>query len=149
MFTKAIVRPPGATYAEGLTTMDLGAPDYTRALQQHEVYCGALEKCGLTLTRLEADERYPDSTFVEDTAVVTGRCAILTRLGAASRVGEVKSIASALSQFYCQLHWIQEPGTLDGGDVCEAERDARSHFFIGISQRTNEAGAEQLGGWLA
>ena len=149
MFTKAIVRPPGATYAEGLTTMDLGAPDDTRALQQHEAYCGALEECGLTLTRLEADERYPDSTFVEDTAVVTGQCAILTRPGAASRVGEVKSIASALSEFYSQLHWIQEPGTLDGGDVCEAERGARNHFFIGISQRTNEAGAEQLGAWLA
>lgn len=153
MFTKAIVRPPGANYAEALTTMDLGAPDYARALQQHAAYCEALEECGLTLTRLEANERYPDSTFVEDTAVVTDHCAILMRPGAASRVGEVESIAQALSRFYSELHSIHQPGTLDGGDVCEAEcepeRGARSHFFIGISERTNEAGAQQLAAWLA
>ena len=176
MFTNAIVRPPGANYAEALTTMDLGAPNHTRALQQHAAYCEALEECGLTLTRLEADEQYPDSTFVEDTAVIVGalrsgpasarepsralpdgrasaRCAILTRPGAVSRVGEVESITEALSRFYSELHSIQEPGTVDGGDVCEAgceaERGTRSHFFIGISQRTNEAGAQQLAECLA
>ena len=125
--------------------MDLGAPNYARALQQHEAYCEALEECGLTLTHLKADERYPDSTFVEDTAVVTKRCAILTLPGAVSRVGEVESIAAALSTFYSELHSIDQPGTIDGGDVCEAE----NHFFIGISQRTNEAGAQQLAAWLA
>jgi dimethylargininase len=167
MFTKAIVRPPAANYAEALTTQDLGAPDYARALRQHATYCEALEECGLTLTRLEADERYPDSTFVEDMAVIVGALrigalpdsratapyAILTRPGAASRVGEVESIAEALSRFYSELHSIREPGTLDGGDVCEAgcaaEHGGRSHFFIGISERTNEAGAEQLAAWLA
>lgn len=145
MFTHAIVRPPGANYATGLTTMDLGAPNYPRALQQHEAYCEALEEFGLALTRLEADERYPDSTFVEDTAVVTKQGAALTLPGAVSRVGEVESIAAALSPFYSELHSIDQPGTIDGGDVCEAE----NHFFIGISQRTNEAGAQQLAAWLA
>jgi dimethylargininase len=168
MFTKAIVRPPSGRFAEGLTTADLGAPNYARASKQHAAYCDALEKCGLTLTRLEADERYPDSTFVEDTAVIvpskqkparqqglglleetnhalpngraTAPCGILTRPGAASRAGEVESIAEVLSRFCPQLHSIQKPGTLDGGDVCEAE----NHFFIGVSQRTNEAGAQQL-----
>jgi dimethylargininase len=145
MFTKAIVRPPAANFAAGLTTIDLGAPNYARALQQHEAYCDALEDCGLTLTRLEPDEGYPDSTFVEDTAVVTNRGAILTLPGATSRVGEVESIAAALSRSYPELHSIREPGTLDGGDICEAG----NHFFIGISQRTNEAGTQQLAVWLA
>ena len=137
--------------------MVLGAPNYRRALQQHAAYCEALEDCGLTLTRLEADEQYPDSTFVEDTAVVTNRGAILTRPGAASRAGEVERIAEVLSRFYSELHFIHPPGRLDGGDVCEAgceagyeaKRGARSHFFIGISERTNEAGAQQLADWLA
>ena len=147
MFTKAIVRPPGANFAAGLTTMDLGAPDHARALQQHEAYCEALQRCGLTLTRLEPDERHPDATFVEDTAVVTNPFAISTRPGASGRVGEVESMAPVLSRFYARLHFhsIQEPGTLDGGDVCQAE----DHFFIGISERTNEVGAEQLAAWLA
>ena len=145
MFSRAIVRPPGPNYADGLTRCDLGVPDYARALGQHALYCEALERCGLKLTRLEADERYPDSTFVEDIAVITSRCAIVTRPGATSRMGEVDGIKAALSQFYRQMHAIQEPGTLDGGDICEAG----NHFFIGISERTNEAGAEQLGNLLA
>lgn len=159
MFSRAIVRPPCARFAEGLTTIDLGAPNYARALQQHEAYCAALEECGLTLTRLEADERYPDSTFVEDTAVImralpheqasalatSATRAILTRPGASSRAGEVESMAEVLSRFFSELHSIQEPGTLDGGDVCEAG----DHFFIGVSERTNEAGAHQLARLLA
>jgi dimethylargininase len=145
MFSKAIVRPPCERFAEGLTTLNTSAPDYLRARRQHEAYCEALEECGLTLTRLEADGRYPDSTFVEDTAVMTNRSAILTRPGAASRLGEVESIAAELSRFYSDLSSIHPPGTLDGGDVCEAE----DHFFIGISERTNDAGARQLAAWLA
>jgi dimethylargininase len=145
MFTKAIVRPPAPNFAEGLTTADLGAPNYERALKQHEAYCAALEQCGLMLIRLEADSRYPDSTFVEDTAVLTKCCAVLTRPGAPSRAGEVAGIADVLADFYPSILSIKPPGTLDGGDVCEAG----NHFFIGISERTNEAGAQQLAELLA
>jgi len=145
LFTRAIVRPPSSNFAEGLTTVDLGWPDYDRAVEQHEAYCNALEQCGLNLIRLDADERYPDSTFVEDTAVLTGHGAVLTRPGASSRIGEVSAIARTLSNFYQDLHAITPPGTLDGGDVCEAG----THFFIGVSDRTNEAGAHQLATMLA
>ena len=140
MFTKAIVRPPAPSFAEGLTTADLGAPNYKRALEQHEEYCTALEQCGLTLTKLEPDPAYPDSTFVEDTAIPTERCAVLARPGAPSRTGEIACIREVLKTFFPSLPAIQNPGSLDGGDVCEAE----NHFFIGISERTNEAGARQL-----
>ena len=145
MFRRAIIRPPGTNYAEGLTRVALGAPDYERALRQHAAYCEALERCGLELTRLEADERYPDSTFVEDTAVLIPAGAILTRPGAASRMGEVESIKETLSRFCPRIDSIQEPGTVDGGDICEAG----NHFFIGLSDRTNEAGAGQLAELLA
>lgn len=156
MFRRAIVRAPGANYADGLTRVDLGAPNYERALRQHEQYCQALDQCGLELTRLAADERYADSTFVEDTAVIAvpdsqsiARDAvtpnvILARPGAASRAGEVESIATTLSRFCPNFYAIQPPGSLDGGDVCEAG----NHFFIGVSERTNEAGAQQLAGLL-
>jgi dimethylargininase len=119
VLTKAIVREPGRNFSDGETSVDLGQPDYDLTLRQHAAYCHALESCGLTLIRLPADERHPDSTFVEDTAIVTERGAVITRPGAASRVA---------------------PGTVDGGDVCEAG----DHFFIGLSRRTNEAGAAQL-----
>lgn len=145
MLIQALVRPPAPNFSEGLTTANLGAPNYERALAQHEGYCAALERCGLTLTRLEPDERYPDSTFVEDTAVITERCAVLTRPGAPSRSGEVARIRKLLSSFYSSFLSIEPPGTLDGGDVCEAG----NHFFIGISERTNESGADQLAELLA
>jgi dimethylargininase len=139
-FTRAIVRPPGANFAAGLRTVDLGLPNHQLALLQHESYCRALERCGLELTQLEPDERHPDSTFVEDTAVLTERGAILTRPGALSRRGEVAAIGAALNKYYEKSGSISEPGTVDGGDICEAG----SHFLIGISRRTNEAGAAQL-----
>jgi dimethylargininase len=70
---------------------------------------------------------------------------MMTRPGAASRVGEVDSIREVLAGWFPRIHSIDHPGTLDGGDVCEAD----DHFFIGISKRTNEAGATQLADFLA
>ena len=145
MFTKAIVRAPSATYASGLTSVDLGAPVLELALQQHEVYCRALEDCGLILTRLEPDERYPDSTFVEDAAVLTERGAIITRPGAASRLGETEEIERLLREHFGEVGKISEPGTLDGGDICQAG----NLFFIGVSRRTNSRGARQLAAFLS
>lgn len=144
-FSRAIVCPPAPNFAQGLTTVDLGVPDYELALDQHAHYCGALEECGLQLTCLPPDLHYPDSTFVEDTAILTDQGAILTRPGAASRSGEVEAIRSALEQFYDHLGAIESPGTLDGGDICEADR----RFLIGVSARTNEEGASQFAHLLA
>jgi dimethylargininase len=141
---QAIVRKPAASLSEGLTTADLGAPDYARAIEQHEAYCEALKRCGLSLTRLEPDALHPDSTFIEDTAVLVDGSAVLTRPGAPSRAGEVASVANVLARLVTQIHKIEAPGTLDGGDVCEAGK----HYFIGISERTNEAGAQQLSRFL-
>ena len=145
MFTRAIVRTPSANFADGLTSVDLGKPNYELALEQHAAYCRALEDCGLSLTRLAADDRYADSTFVEDTAVLTERGAIITRPGAASRVSEIEEIRTVLLDHYPRVFEIREPGTLDGGDVCEAD----SQFFIGVSNRTNEHGAAQLAAFLS
>ncbi len=145
MFKHAIVRKPAPNFSDGLTNATLGKPDYAKTLAQHEDYCQALVRCGLELTRLDPDPRFPDSTFVEDTAVLIAGGAILTRPGAPSREGEVRSIAGVLSEFFPSLKAIAAPGTLDGGDICETE-DAT---FIGISERTNPEGAEQLAGLLA
>ena len=145
MFRRAIVRPPAENFADGLTTVDIGVPDFEKALAQHEDYCEALVSCGLALTRLRADPRHPDSTFVEDTALIAPGGAILTRPGAPSREDEVADMEPALQAFFPALRRIQPPGTVDGGDVC----DAGDHWFIGISARTNEEGARQLSGLLA
>lgn len=144
VLTRAIVRSPSRNFADGITGSALPAPNYELAVKQHEAYCRTLEGLGLTLIRLSADERYPDSTFVEDTAVITERGAVITRPGAPSRQPEVNEIRSTLDQFYSSVKTIEGPGTLDGGDVCQVD----DHFFVGISERTNEQGADQLSGVL-
>jgi dimethylargininase len=145
MFQRAIVRPPARNFSHGLTTAQLGTPDFSLALAQHARYCAALQKCGLELIRLEADDSYPDSTFVEDVAILTSGAAVLTNPGAQSRNGEVTSMQPVLERYFQKMYRITSPGTLDGGDICEAGR----HFFIGISERTNAEGGRQLAEFLA
>jgi dimethylargininase len=144
-FSRALVRPPARSFATGLSSADEGPPDVDRALEQHARYIEALRDCGLEVTCLEPDEAHPDATFVEDTAVLTGRGAILTRPGAPSRQGEVRSMEASLRAFYVDLPTIVAPGTVDGGDICQAD----DHFLIGISARTNAQGAHQLEGHLS
>jgi dimethylargininase len=125
---------------DGLTTAGLGVPDYATALLQHAAYVNALEDCGLTVQVLEKKEQYPDSTFIEDIALLTTECAIITRPGAASRMGETEDIRQVLENYFTNIEEIQHPGTVEAGDIMMVG----SHFFIGLSERTNSNGAQQV-----
>lgn len=143
-FTHAITRKPDKNFANGITTSSLGQPDVKLAVYQHEKYCEALRDAGLQVVTLDAMEKFPDGCFVEDTAIVTEKDAIITRPGDPTRRNEVDHIADILSG-YKKLQFISEPGTVDGGDILRIG----SHFYIGLSYRTNEAGAKQLGHYLS
>ena len=135
MFSHIIVRRPCREMVKGITSSpELGKPDYEKAL--------ALKSCGAEVMVLEADERYPDSCFVEDPAVVTERCAIITNPGTQSRNGEKEEIVGALRCFYEEgrIEHIHAPGTLEGGDVMRVG----NHFYIGESARTNREGIAQM-----
>lgn len=138
-FANAIVRVPGRSFCQALSASG-GQPDIARALEQHSAYRDALAECGVEVTVLTADENYPDGTFVEDTFVIADRVAIAARPGVKTRLGEVGALAAALGRFRPRCERIEPPGTLDGGDICQVEE----HFLIGLSARTNDAGAAQL-----
>ncbi|MDT8400524.1 MAG: arginine deiminase family protein [Bacteroidales bacterium] len=140
LFTRAILRKPGLSMIKGLRSTDLGSPDYELALRQHSDYARALQICGLETIVLEADENYPDSVFVEDTALLTPECAIITRPGAVSRRGETESIRSVIEEYFIAVYEVSAPGTVEAGDIMMVG----SHFYIGLSERTNREGAEQL-----
>jgi dimethylargininase len=144
-FTRAIARTPAATFASGITTSQLGKPLLAEALEQHQAYCDALRQAGLNVVVLTDDPTYPDSTFVEDAAVVARSRAIVARPGASSRQGETGAVRYGLAAFFDSIDEIAAPGTLDGGDVCEADGRA----FIGLSHRTNRSGAGQLASWFS
>lgn len=140
IFRNAIVRRPCHSIINGLSSSGIGIPDYKKSVRQHSQYIKILEECGLTVKILEADEKYPDSVFIEDVALCTSRCAVITNPGAPSRKGEIKGLRSVLEEYFENIEVISEPGTLEAGDVMMAGE----HFFIGISQRTNLNGADQL-----
>lgn len=143
MFHNAIVRKPSKAMLNGITSApELGKPDYELALRQHDAYITALKQCGVTVTVLEADENYPDSCFVEDVAVITRTCAIITNPGAPTRNGEKERIVPSIRQFFKDedIEYIKAPGTLEGGDVMMVG----DHFYVGRSARTNEEGIRQF-----
>ena len=143
MFKNVIVKRPCSKITEGITSApELGKPDYELALKQHDAYIEALKSCGVEVTVLDADENFPDSCFVVDTAVLTRKCAIITNPGTASRNKEVEAMIPVIKQFYNEdcIEYIKAPGTLEGGDVMMVG----DHFYVGRSARTNEEGIRQF-----
>jgi dimethylargininase len=138
----AITRDVSTSVAQcELTHLAREPIDYERARAQHREYRELLAALGCTVVELPADAAYPDCVFVEDTAVVLDHVAVITRPGAESRRGEVFAMAEALAPLL-PLARIEAPGTLDGGDVLVCDRT----IFVGLSERTNASGIEQLRG---
>lgn len=138
--TRAIVRRPGRSIVSGLSELSHEPLVYEKALEQHADYVKTLKKCGLDIVVLDAAEEFPDSTFVEDVAVLTAECAIIAAPGAKSRAGETDEIKTTLAGFFPLIEQIVSPGTLEGGDVMQIE----THFYVGLSGRTNREGARQF-----
>ena len=137
---RAIVRQPGRSVINGLSTSNLGLPDFPRLLQQHNQYRRILESCGVELIVLDSLELFPDSCFIEDTAVVNPDLAILTRPGASTREGEVKEIESTIRHLFPRVEQITALGTMEGGDVLQIG----NQYYVGLSARTNREGANQF-----
>jgi len=139
-FKNVIVKRPCPSMVDGITSASLGKPNYELALKQHDNYIEALKKCGVEVTVMEADNAFPDSCFVEDTAVLTKNVAIISNPGAKSRNAEIIKMEEVIKKFYTNIERIKAPGTLDGGDVMMVG----DHFYIGKSDRTNDEGCRQF-----
>jgi dimethylargininase len=136
----ALTRPVSPRLVDcELTHLEREPIDFVKAQQQHLLYEQALEKMGYSIRRLPAAPDLPDGVFVEDAAVVFDEVGIITRPGADSRKPETESMAEVLKE-YRKLHFIEEPGTLDGGDVLVLGKKV----YIGVSERTNRAAIQQF-----
>jgi dimethylargininase len=138
-FDNALVREPGESVIRGLSSRTDPRPSYASVAREHAAYVAALKDCGLVVEVLPPLEEFPDSVFVEDPALVLGNAAILLRPGAPSRLGEVTHLDEVLTRRFPRVLRIQE-GFADGGDMLLT----REGMLIGLSKRTNEAGAFEL-----
>lgn len=142
-FNNAIVRSPAHTVTNGLRAFDVGSPSYEGVLAEHEAYVRALAAAGVEVVLLGSLPVYPDSLFVEDTALVFTDAAILLRPGASSRAGETDAIAGHLPRHFKRVLTL-DTGTAEGGDILNTPRGV----FIGQSARTSAEGAQALVGLL-
>jgi dimethylargininase len=141
----ALTRDVSETIANcELTHRERERIDVARAREQHHAYEEALRATGCAVSRIAPAPSLPDAVFVEDTAVVFEEIAVITRPGAESRRPETTAVKAALAP-HRGLACIQEPGTMDGGDVLVVGK----RVFVGLSSRTNEAAVEQLHAILA
>ena len=137
---KAIVRATSPALARcTLTYLSREAIDVGTAMAQHCSYVDALRDARVVVETLPAEPDVPDAVFVEDTAVVLNEIGVVARPGATSRRQETQSVARILAA-HRPLEHIQAPATLEGGDVLRVG----SRIFVGLSRRTNAAGAQQL-----
>lgn len=134
---------PGIVNCE-LTFVARQPIELARARMQHHAYEQLLERAGARVISLPAEPDLPDSTFVEDPAMVLDELAVILPLGGASRRAEAASLARELSKFR-KLEYVKLPGLLEGGDVLRVGRK----LFVGLSSRTNAEGIRQLAAILA
>lgn len=140
-FTHAITRKPAASIIAGLRAVDIGTPDLAKMQAHHADYITALLSTGATVVELDALEAFPDSVFVEDTALCLPQGAIVMRPGAPSRLGEAAKMAPHLAELYSDVRRISGPDSfIEGGDILVTETE----ILVGRSARTNAAGVVEL-----
>ncbi len=143
--TRALVRRPGPRLTEGLVTHPIGTPvDVDLAGSQWQGYVDALRAEGWETIEVPPADDCPDAVFVEDTVVVFGDLAVITRPGADERKPEVAGTEATLASLGYRIARIEPPGTLDGGDVLKGA----GMVWVGLSGRTNASGVGQLAALL-
>lgn len=135
-FTHAITRKPSQSVIHGLASQNRGTPDVSLMEHHHRNYVSALKKAGAHVIELEALELFPDSLFVEDTALCLPEGAIVMRPGAPSRLKEVDFIKPHLEKLYKEMHCIIGPGTIEAGDILTTDKE----ILVGRSCRTTPDG---------
>ena len=139
-FSRAITRRPAESVVNGLRAQDIGTPDHEQMLNDHADYVATLKKTGAEVVELPPLASFPDSLFVEDTALCLPEGAIMMRPGTPSRAGEVAEMKPILARYYDDIRSIRGSGHIEGGDILVTEREV----LVGRSERTDAAGVKEL-----
>lgn len=138
---KAFVRKPATTLADGIVTHIEKEPvDLELARTQWANYVKALQDHGWATMEVPVADDCPDSVFVEDTIVVYGDLAVMMNPGADSRKPEITAAEESAREAGYRIAHIQDPGTMDGGDVLKFG----GTVWVGTGGRSNQEGVDQL-----
>ncbi|WP_299352887.1 arginine deiminase-related protein [uncultured Shimia sp.] len=140
-FTHALCRTPSNSVTDGLRAEDQGDPSADVFRSEHASYVAALRATGAEVEVLPADERFPDSVFIEDAALCLKGQAIVLRPGAETRLGEAAALRPDLTRIMTGVIDLQTEGFVDGGDILCSDHEV----MVGLSARTDRTGAEDLG----
>ena len=137
-FKNAIIRQPNKSIQNGLSSQNLH-PQYEIIAKEHANYIKAIKEAGLQIQLLESLEEYPDSIFVEDPALTYKSSVIILNPFDPSRNGEKNIIENEIKDLFDNILFVED-GFVEGGDIL----NINNHFIIGLSNRTNQLGAENL-----
>ena len=137
-FKNAVIRKPNKSIQNGLSSQNLH-PQFEIVFKEHSNYIQAMEEAGLKINILEPLEEFPDSIFVEDPALTYKSTVIILNPFDPSRNGEKNIIKEEIKHLFDNILFVED-GYVEGGDVL----NINNHFIIGLSDRTNKLGAENL-----
>jgi len=137
-FNNAIIRKPNKSIQNGLSSQNL-QPQYEIVLEEHYNYIKSIREAGLKINLLEPLEEYPDSIFVEDPALAYKSNIIILNPFDPTRNGEKNIIKNEIKHLFNRIFFVED-GFIEGGDILNIS----NHFIIGLSERTNKLGAENL-----
>jgi len=142
---RALVRPPGPQLDSGLVThLERSPIDVDLAVEQWKGYVDTLASHSWDIVQVPSADECPDAVFIEDTVVMFGDLAVITKPGAPSRAPETAAVEAIVAALGYRIAKIEAPGTLDGGDVLKVG----DVVYVGLSGRSNEFGIEQLASLL-
>ena len=140
MYKNTVLKTTSETFVDGLSLSEIGIPIYNHSTEQHKIYEELRKKNDFEINVLPENYNFPDSSFVEDIAVLTPTFVVMSNSDVPARMEEIFEMEPILNSFYDKIYYIQEPGTLKGEDVLQIDH----HFYIGVTTATNLVGAQQL-----
>jgi dimethylargininase len=144
LFDLVLVRPPANSYVNCVSSNPQKKNiDLSLAKEQHRNYSSILRESGIRVIELRPLEKYPDSVFMQDPALIGSHRSIIGRFGEVTRRGEEQALVNDINTHNIdvgEMDRVDAPGTLEGGDIAVTDRGV----FVGQSQRSNAAGIKRL-----
>lgn len=143
-YRKALVRNLADNFINALTGQHDVQIDFALAKQQHALYVDCLKSLVSEVITLEADQNHPDCCFIEDTAEVISNQVIINQIGASSRHGEEKPVATFFENTDMTVHYLTGNARADGGDILNLGHSV----LVGVTKRTNLDAVKQIESFL-